>query len=468
MQAARQGTHLQAVTKTPARWAWQRARQLVSTSLDRTLRRRLGGRVPRALTEAQMRADLMYLRDTWASLDRSFSAQQRRRFESIVCAALEHGASLTTADFSLEISRALAVARNGHTSSSIGPYFHALPVKPWWFSDGLYVLRADPQHTGLLGARIERFGTLTAQQALCAIAPFISGVDQRIRMLSPCYLRLLEVLHRIGAAPSSREVELTVTLPDGDRRVLTLQPGRVVDPDTGPAWLPLIPTESSVRGRWSHVLDSSRERSPGYARPALATSEWLDTERSVLYVRSNRLTVDTHGELQAALLRIIDQRIVQCRPRAVVVDVRLNDGGDLFETALFAQALPKLMPKDGDIFALIGPGTFSAALAFVAMLKGHDRDRVVLVGEPMGDHAAFWADGENVELPHSKLVVQSAAKHHDWANGSGPDQSVACWANVAFGRANVDLTPQILVTQSFADYARGVDTPLLRVVAMCG
>jgi hypothetical protein len=61
---------------------------------------------PPALTAAQMRDDLAFLRDTWAPLDRSFSVEQRRAFDDIVAATSAKADQLTPAEFGFAVSRA--------------------------------------------------------------------------------------------------------------------------------------------------------------------------------------------------------------------------------------------------------------------------------------------------------------------------------------------------------------------------
>jgi hypothetical protein len=125
--------------------------------------------------------------------------------------------------------------------------------------------------------------------------------------------------------------------------------------------------------------------------------------------------------------------------------------------------LPRLLPPDGKIFVLIGPRTLSAAIATTAMLKARGKDRVVIVGEPMGDRAQFWADTERRTLPNSKLVVSASRAFEDWENGCD-DLDRCLWLNVALAESNVSLQPEISVRANFKDYARGHDAALAAIV----
>jgi hypothetical protein len=421
------------------------------------------------LTPTQMREDLSYLRNTWAPLDKSFSSQTRAAFEAIVDAAAAHLGDMSSADFELEIARAVAVLHNGHTLSVLGPAFHGLPLEMEWFADGLYITRVAPQLVQILGAKIDKIGDLTPEQALSRAAPFISGTGQRILALSPSYLRLLEVLHYIGAAPDAAGVELSMRLRDGSMRVVTLEPSESPNPDPpwGP-WLSLIPAETSEPGQWLQVLDAVAERPHAYQPPVDVSTTWLGESNRVLYVRSNRIFSPDPTkafDVPIKFFDILQHDIVERRPRYVIVDLRFNPGGNYLNAALFAQGLPRLLPPNGKVFVLVGRNTFSAAIVTAAMLKAQGGPRVVLVGEAMGDASAFWAEGGEVTLPNSKMIITYASAFHDLSHGcSNLDRCY--WGDVAVGLKAASLEPQIKIESTFADYAAGHDRVLDRVLSL--
>lgn len=81
------------------------------------------------------------------------------------------------------------------------------------------------------------------------------------------------------------------------------------------------------------------------------------------------------GKLETILANI-DER----KPPNIVVDLRLNGGGNYELTAPFAEALPDLLPDDGHLVLIIGHRTFSAAIVTAAILKARagGRERPIL------------------------------------------------------------------------------------------
>jgi PAS domain-containing protein len=416
-----------------------------------------------ALTPAAMQEDLRYLRDVWSHTDRSLDDDERRSFDAAVDAVLSRTTRLSPLEFAFEISRAVAKARNVHSQASISAYLHGMPVGFAWFADGLHIVRAEPRYQELLGARVEKLGSLAPEEARAKVAPLISGNDAHIRVESAVFLRKLEVLHYIGASRDVLSATLRLRLRDGRARTVKLGEERSPDPARQPDWLGLVPTARDVPGRWVHVLDSAPQIPPLYRNVTNLDHEWWNDNR-VFYLRSNRVwgTDQNRYELFSNLIGILQFEVAERRPKYAIVDLRLNHGGDFFNTVSFAYALPRLIPSDGRIFVLVGPDTGSAAISTAAMLKGQAPERVVLVGDTLGDDPLFWSEGPRFTLPNSGIVVTSGTKKNDWASRC-LDRETCYWANTVFGPDGISLEPGIRVVTRFTEYAAGRD-PVLEAV----
>jgi len=415
------------------------------------------------LTSSNMREDLRYLQEVWSQTDKSMSDDRRPQFEKLVAEISAKADQLTPSAFALEVSRAVAIAGNGHSDVQIEPYMHGIPIGFAWFSEGLFVVRTEPRFSDLLGARVEKFGALTTEEALGRVSYYISGTRAWTHSQSATYLRFLEVLHHIGAGSDTRSATLRLRMADGQLRRVKL--GRELEPDPSPlpAWMGVVPAPADLPGRWTHVLDRTTNLPSIYRGATTGEREWLANDR-VFYFRSNYIfgSEANRYELFARLMGLLQAEVSPRHPKYAIVDLRLNHGGDFLNTVSFAYALPRLIPNDGKIFVLVGPNTFSAALVTAAILKGQGGQRVVLVGETMGDDPASWAEGSRLTLPHSKLAVGTATKKHDWGERC-TDVSICYWASTAFGSDNVSLVPEIQVETRFDEYARGRD-PVLEAV----
>jgi hypothetical protein len=407
-----------------------------------------------------------HLRDTWSTVDKSLSSSQRIRFNALISASLESADALTPADFALDVCQAVAVSRNLHSTADPGSYVHQLPIRAWWFSDGLYIVRTHPKFKYLLGAQIEQVGSYSPEKAAIRVAPFISGVDAVAHVRSAWFLSSPEVLHRIGATPSSDHVTLKLRLRDGTQKALRLGIEETQDP-AEPLFEPMSPGDSKQPGRWDRVLDGVVDIPLTYWPAKNLSWRWIGSQSNILYIRSTSIwgENDRYGML-TELFNLVTNEVVSRKPKYVVVDLRFNTGGDFFNTVMFSEALPKLIPPDGRIFVLVGPNTISAALVTAALLKGYGRDKVALVGDVLSDNTSFWSESTGpLELPNSKIQVTTATKHLDWANGCS-NLDLCSWGNVAFGQPSVSLKPEIRIVPKFSDYANGRDPVLEEVLSI--
>jgi len=420
------------------------------------------------LTREQYREDLAYFRDVWAPQDKSFSAQQHERFAQAVDDALAHADQLDFPDFWIRIARAVALSGNGHTTVYTHP-FPKLPIQAWWFSDGLFIVRANPEMRDLVGARIEKIEALTPEQALARIAPLISGNARRVRALSPDLLETPLILNRLNISTDPSSTALTVRLRNGTLRRVRVPVQTVQDPAEmrWDYWGVLIPGDAAQAGGWHHVLDDVTARSPAFDPATDLSTQWLGPDKRVLYVRSNQIAgIDGNDEtFQVKFYRALNNDVLEGKPSAVIVDLRLNSGGNYFNSLPYAKALPALVPASAEIFVLVDSTTFSAAIVTAALLKSEGGAHVVLVGSAMGDNDNFYAEGRPLALPNSKIVIGPAAGYQDWSKGC-TDLTLCYWPNVVYGpKKYVSLAPEIPVDASFSDYASGRDPVLEAALA---
>ena len=113
-----------------------------------------------------------------------------------------------------------------------------------------------------------------------------------------------------------------------------------------------------------------------------------------------------------AFLRKLTRLVHGAKVRRVVVDVRLNGGGDNTTygplTSLFASPA---VNRRGRLYLLTGRATFSAAANFAAEI---DRDtRAIIVGEPTGGGVETYGDTFPLTLPTLGWTVHIAARYHE-------------------------------------------------------
>jgi hypothetical protein len=168
-------------------------------------------------------------------------------------------------------------------------------------------------------------------------------------------------------------------------------------------------------------------------------------EQHALYAQLNMVTDTDKGTLTDFGRRILDQ-VRASNPRAIILDLRLNQGGngDL-RNGLIADLI-RAQDADTRLFVLTGRGTFSAS-EFIL----EDLDRLtdaVFIGEPASSRPISYGDAYQAKLPNSGIAVRSSIRY--WQSGQDERPYIP-----------IDLATPF----SFADYVAGRDPALEAALA---
>src|SRR5256885_14383407 len=103
----------------------------------------------------------------------------------------------------LGIARIVASIGDGHTQMFLGSDekigFHALPVRFFWFEEGLTVVATPAEEDWALGKRVSRVGNVPIAEVVERLEPLVNGDNEMtVRDVLPNLLRLREGLHAPG------------------------------------------------------------------------------------------------------------------------------------------------------------------------------------------------------------------------------------------------------------------------------
>jgi hypothetical protein len=414
-----------------------------------------GTRVPQT---AQTRAeDLAAFRERFMARDQSYSnagrAEAERRLDRL-------GAELSTISqpaFELELARIVALADNGHSHyvlGSIQRYYNRIPLRIGVFGTDFAVLRARTNMRDLLGTTLVSIDGHDIEELRAAGRALWGGVPAFRDEFAFNLFESPDLLNACGLAVRADAATYRFRTPAGtviERHIVGegpyatrpfAQPDRTLFPEPLPledsGWSTALPV---ARAPWSLQNFSERFRS----RPA------PEVNGLVIELQQNMSTPD--AKIAPALAEF-ERAIAEAKPTNLVVDMRVNGGGDLNTTRDFMVSLPTRVP--GRIFVLTSPLTFSAAISSVGYLKQAAPDRVTIVGEPVGDRLVFFAEGRGVDLPNSLGMVGMGTQRHDYQGGCRVYTD--CHKSVVTHPIAVpSLAPDISAPWTVAAYLAGVD-----------
>ncbi len=394
------------------------------------------------------RGDLPMIRKFLAQ-DRSYNQQERAAAELAFRELSARAGNLSRAVYHLELARLAALAGNGHTALSTRAWaeiFPRLPLELHVFADGLFVIHASETLAELRGSQVLAIEGHDLRALEQAFSRYSGARDTNRRERMGPFLRAPAVLVAAGLATSTDHVSMQLRLSDG--RIVT----RRIDAASEAGSSPISPL---VQRAAENIVDAPVPLFLG--EPERMFRSVPLPEQGALFIQL-RANFSVGGEDIAAFGRRVLATVRAEKPRHLIVDLRLNDGGDLNTTRELFVTLPTLLPAEGRIFALTSGATFSAGIASLGYLKQAGGARVTIVGEPMGDFLEFYAEGRPMSLPVSGAVLLPVTERHNYQTGCPePD----CHGPIRRRPIRVSsLEPDVKVPLTYADYRAGRDAAI--------
>jgi hypothetical protein len=440
--------------------------------LDRVLDLRYGKSLPKPdypapakRAEANLQ-DLDYLARL-TSIDISFSPEAEARFRRAIDALRARAAMSSPEQFFMGVAEALALSGNAHTNVDLGAWrerLNSAPVRFAWFADGLYVVRAMAPYEALLGARVLAIDGHDPVALAAETGRFIGGTPERNRATSPLLLESPQALHEMHPQAPDDRLQLRLRADDGAERIVDLPAVRPADAPRAARPGRLFSSDALALekpGEWKTLLPPGSRVPPSLRESGkLAYSTRLG-QGDVLYLHLWRVSNGFDPEVGKAIAAAVGAEGDPPWTR-IILDLRFNDGGEYPTIYRAIKALPRRLAPEGRLVILTDNTTFSGAIIATALAKHFGGKRAVVIGEKPGDRLTFWAEGNDIRLPNSKLTVHTATGYHDWANGC---RELRCyWPNFYYDVAVGSVDPDLAVGWQFADFRRGVDTVLDRAL----
>jgi hypothetical protein len=311
-----------------------------------------------------------------------------------------------------------------------------LPLRLHLFSDGLFVIDAEPGYERLIGRKVTRLGPTSTEDALQRLAEYVPADNRHmVKALGPTVCRTRGFLEILGLASGAEKVALELANPHGvssTERIGFVFQRKLSQPE--------------------RKLPASRLAGAGppplYLRHA-KRNFWIEPlpAEAAVYFQFNQV-LDASDESIAAVSARLDAELGHLRPRLLIVDVRHNNGGDASLLDPLVAVVRSFEARDdrNRIVVITSPYTYSAAQIFISRL-----DRVTnarFAGEPSSSKPNFVGEDHPVELPWSRLYASISNRYHETIPGDTRE-----W-----------IEPEIKVELSSADYFANRDPVLAAVL----
>lgn len=346
-----------------------------------------------ALTKEQWREDLRYLA---AELPRrhknAFHTVSRADFEKAVSDLDKQIPSLQNHEIVIGLKRIIAMVGDAHTDLNLSPnFFKRYPLTTYWFGNELRITRTDFANRSALGAKVVKIGDLETKEAAARINSLVPREnDYWQRFMGASFFTTAEILHALKISPEANRARWTFEDNQGKQFTLDVE---------------ALPSDAKIE--WLSTLKEAPLYRQRQNEPVWFTV--LPDGKTVYVNFRGEPGNDVFGKVSADLFKTIDESKTQ----RIVIDVRLNVGGDFHKARRFL--LSEMKKRDnfrlpGSVYVITGRATQSAAV--VNAIDFRKELKAILVGEPTGGRPNGYSENDEMRLPNSKLQLSYSTRYY--------------------------------------------------------
>jgi len=320
------------------------------------------------------------------------------------------------------IAEIFAMIQDGHTGIDIGNkenkyiagIFHKYPLLLYKFSDGLFAIWAKNEYSEIVGKKLLRIGNLKADEALEQMMRLNIGDNIMGRIQ---YLPLIqEYLQYTGVMDKSSDLlKLVYEDETGKESYLELKnPKSMLDAYMPPRIFGL--NDSLVTA----MNDDSKSPLPLYLShigeefggfPYTGEFYWYEyiPEQEAIYMQIS-VNVQKGDDPFDAFCKRMFNDLDSLQAKKLIVDVRLNSGGNHFEMPLIKGIIerPQIDTK-GNLFLITGRRTISASEHLTTQMETYTN--ATIFGEPTSARPNMVGSITPFTLPTSKLKCRTAKEY---------------------------------------------------------
>ncbi|RKN81356.1 TPR end-of-group domain-containing protein [Ulvibacterium marinum] len=317
--------------------------------------------------------------------------------------------------------------------------FKALPLEFYYFEDELYVRAAEPEYQSLVGAKVERVGSMPIKDIIDACKEYL-GYDNEMQLkwIIPVALGFSDIYELIGASKNRDSIELTSRSLDGQTLTVSIKSG------------PLT-RDPMARFAPPHWIDLQNSKIPLWKRDP-ENQYWYEylSDKKIVYFQFNQVRNKPDQSL-ADFVKELFQFVHKNDVKALILDIRLNNGGNSFLNRALVHEIIRSdkINTHGKLFTIIGRRTFSAAMNLTSDLEKNTA--TLFVGEPTGSRPNFYGEDNEFILPNSGLTGSISSRY--WQGGQTSDDT-RTW-----------IAPHLAADLSLENYQKDEDPALEAIFA---
>lgn len=349
------------------------------------------------LSAEQWQADIRFLGEELPKRHRNaFHRIKQADFEAAVKQLHDRVPQLNEDEIIVGVMKIVAMIKDGHTNVIPRAYFRSgiYPVKFYLFSDGLFIQKAAPEYAEMVGGKVVRIGTMSADEAFKTVGQAAAADNEMgLKSLTPVMLTVPEILAGFKVSEDKQKLALTVEI-GGKQKTFEIRPTGTLETlfRPPPAWTDAAPKNNQAL----YLKDPAN----------LYWFEYLK-DRKIVYVQHNGIGNKQEESVADFYRRVL--AFVETNPvETFVLDLRFNGGGNNgLNKQVVIELIKSKINRRGKFFVIIGRDTFSAAQNLVNQIEKYTE--ATFVGEPTAAHPNHYGDNRPFTLPNSQLTVRASS-----------------------------------------------------------
>lgn len=329
--------------------------------------------------------DIDYLRDTLVKKHKNlFFNTTKDEFEEKINNLKSMINELDYEEMKVEISRVIASIKDAHTAIAIPAKWY-LPLKLYWFNDGIYIINTTAEYKELLYKKITAIDGISINEVIDDMSQIIS-YENDFLFKAQCvkYIQVAEVLYGLLIIDSMENLKIRVEDEDVEIETVSFNELKYIANDKLPIY-----AKKSYENLWYEYREKQHD----------------------LYIKYN--SCREYGEIliKDKIIEII-KFIENNKIHRLTIDLRNNMGGDstLLEPLIYYIKKNSTINTKGNLKVVIGRETFSSALLNAYQFKFETN--ATIIGEPSGGKPNCYGEILRFNLPNSKFNISYSTRYY--------------------------------------------------------
>lgn len=365
----------------------------------------------------------------------AFSKQSKEYFDSEIELIKQQTDTLSDIQIVLKAQQVIASLGDSHTSLNFPSIMNKeklLPIKSYWFKNGIYVLDTTKDYEEIIGNKIISFNNTpieTISENISTLLPIDN--EATIKKSIPFLMSSLEILNFFNIV-SGDSIDLCYETEKGEIKNMIMYPATMSQDNI--ASIKPEGVSFAYKNQKAFFVDQYfNDDKLYYLQYNICHNRELEAQYGDKE-KANQLPSFT--EFEARIFNNLETQPIE----KIVFDMRFNAGGNSLPGTNFIKKLAEFLKDKNDIklYVVIGRQTFSSAI--INALDFKEMTNAIFIGEETSGKPNHYGEVRSFQLPNSKLGLFYSTKYFKHT-----DQDLN------------SITPDIPIEISFSELQKGID-----------